>query len=204
MLLKGFLLGLAISAPIGVIGLWCIERSINYGFRYGFATGFGAVVADMLFAVLAAIGFSQIIEPLIKDNPWPAMIGAAFIIYMGIQTLRKASPNNAIQLSQNPSITKSFLSSFVLIMTHPAAILIFLGVFTGLGIELNEQTPWLTVGQLLIGMLLGGVSWWLFLSGLASYLGKKMTPTLMRKFNIVSGSMVMLFGLWLGVSAWFH
>ncbi len=204
MLIKGFILGLALSAPIGVIGLWCIQRSINYGFRYGLATGFGAVIADMLFAVLAVIGFSQLIEPLIKDNPWPALLGAAFVIYMGIQTLLKANPDKSVTLSQNPSLIKSFMSSFVLIMTHPAAILIFLGIFTGLGIELDQNTPWFTAGQLLLGMLFGGLSWWLFLSGLAAYLGKKMTPAIMYKFNIVSGIMVICFGLWLAINSWFH
>lgn len=200
MFIKGYLLGLALSAPIGVIGLWCIERSINYGFRYGLMTGLGAVIADLFFAILAVVGFSQWIEPFIRDNPWPGLLGAGFIIFMGLQTLRKAKPENSVQLSQNPSLTRSFLSSFVLIMTHPAAILVFLAVFTGLQIDLEQQTPWLTIASLLIGLLLGGISWWLFLSGISTYLGRKMTPSLMLKFNWVSGVIVIGFGLWLAVA----
>lgn len=201
MFIKGFILGVALSAPIGVIGIWCIQRSMYYGMRFGLATGFGAVMADLIFAILAVLGFSQFIQPYIQDNPWPGLIGAALIMYMGVKTLLKANPNNQIKVNENPSLVKSFLSSFVLILTHPAAIFVFLGIFTGLGFEFDGNTDLKIIAQLLIGLFLGGMSWWLFLAGLSAYLGKKMTPNLMQKFNWASGFLVTGFGLWLAYSA---
>lgn len=201
MLIEGFILGIALSAPIGVIGIWCIQRSINYGFRFGMATGFGAVSADLIFATLAILGFSQFIQPYIENNPWPSLIGAALIIYMGIAILLKARPKTDKNLTEKPSLMKSFMSAFVLILTHPAAIFVFLGIFTGLGIKLDQTSAWQTAGQLLIGLFFGGMSWWLCLSGISYYLGKKMTPSLMIKINWASGIALIGFGCWLAYSA---
>ncbi len=200
MLFKGFLLGLALSAPIGVIGIWCIQRSIQYGFRYGLTTGLGATLADLCFAMLAAIGFTKIIEPWLQDNPWPTIIGATLIIYMGVQTLLNAKPNSAVSSNKAPTLLKSFLSPFLLIMTHPAAIFIFLGVFNAVGIGLDDSTAWLSIGQLLLGIFVGALCWWSFLSGLSVFLGKKMTPKILTRFNYISGVIVIVLGLLLAIS----
>lgn len=165
------------------------------------ATGFGAVSADLIFATLAILGFSQFIQPYIENNPWPSLIGAALIIYMGIAILLKARPKTDKNLTEKPSLMKSFMSAFVLILTHPAAIFVFLGIFTGLGIKLDQTSAWQTAGQLLIGLFFGGMSWWLCLSGISYYLGKKMTPSLMIKINWASGIALIGFGCWLAYSA---
>lgn len=201
MLLKGFLLGIALSAPIGVIGIWCIERSINYGLKYGVATGLGAVVADMIFAILAVFGFAKFIGPYIQDNPWPNTIGAMMVVVIGVSTIRKSNAKHQVQLTHNPSMLRAFMMSFMLVMTHPAAILIFLAIFTGLNIELNEQTANHQILQLLTGLFAGGTLWWFLLSSIASVFGKKMTPAALQKFNRLSGMIVIGFGIWLGISA---
>ena len=49
LLLKGFAIGLAISAPVGPIGLLCIRRSMVDGRLAGLFTGFGAATADAIY-----------------------------------------------------------------------------------------------------------------------------------------------------------
>ena len=46
LLLKGLIIGFAIAAPVGPIGVLCIQRSLQDGFRVGLMTGMGAAVAD--------------------------------------------------------------------------------------------------------------------------------------------------------------
>ena len=40
------LIGLAIAAPVGPVGLLCIERTLRQGAATGFVTGLGAATAD--------------------------------------------------------------------------------------------------------------------------------------------------------------
>ncbi len=199
MFIQGVILGLALSAPIGIIGLWCIQRSINQGFIYGFATGLGAVIADIIFALLAALGFTKILAPLLQNNPWPSLIGAAMVVYLGIKSIIQSNFNNrSVSIQQQGSIIRAFMSSFVLILTHPAAILVFLAIFTAIGINLENDQSWQQIGLFLLGLLLGGICWWLFLAGISSLIGKKMTPNLMSKFNLISSLLIIGFGIWLG------
>ena len=43
---RGLLIGLSIAAPVGPIGLLCIQRSLDHGRMSGFVSGLGAASAD--------------------------------------------------------------------------------------------------------------------------------------------------------------
>lgn len=42
LILKGLLIGIIASAPMGPVGILCIQRTLNKGRWYGFVTGVGA------------------------------------------------------------------------------------------------------------------------------------------------------------------
>lgn len=57
LLLKGCIIGLAIAAPVGPVGVICIRRSLAQGAKYGFISGLGAATADAIYGCVAAFGF---------------------------------------------------------------------------------------------------------------------------------------------------
>ena len=61
-LLKGIILGLAVSMPPGPIGIVLINRTIKRGWLSGFFSGLGLASADTLLAVLSGLGFTVIIS----------------------------------------------------------------------------------------------------------------------------------------------
>ena len=48
-LIKGIALGFSIAAPVGPIGILCIQRTLENGRISGLATGLGAATADMIY-----------------------------------------------------------------------------------------------------------------------------------------------------------
>jgi len=46
-LLKGLMLGFLIAAPVGPIGVLCIQRTLNKGKLSGFVSGLGAAIAGL-------------------------------------------------------------------------------------------------------------------------------------------------------------
>ena len=58
--LKGLLIGFSIAAPVGPIGLLCVQRTIAYGRWSGLVTGLGAATADGLYGAVAAFGLTAI------------------------------------------------------------------------------------------------------------------------------------------------
>ena len=47
---KGIVIGVLVSAPMGPIGMLCIQRTLNKGRWHGFVTGLGAALSDVIYA----------------------------------------------------------------------------------------------------------------------------------------------------------
>lgn len=55
---RGLLIGILVSAPMGPIGMLCIQRTLNRGRWPAFFTGVGAGVSDLLYCLLTGLGLS--------------------------------------------------------------------------------------------------------------------------------------------------
>ena len=64
---KGIAIGIIASAPMGPVGILCIQRTLNKGRWYGLMTGVGAAVSDIIYALIVGLGMGFIMEPL--QNP---------------------------------------------------------------------------------------------------------------------------------------
>ena len=49
LIIKGLLIGVVASAPMGPVGVLCIQRTLNKGRWYGFVTGIGAAFSDIIY-----------------------------------------------------------------------------------------------------------------------------------------------------------
>ncbi|MCD8285333.1 MAG: LysE family translocator, partial [Prevotellaceae bacterium] len=46
LVVRGLIVGVVASAPMGPVGVLCVQRTLNKGRWYGFVTGVGAAVSD--------------------------------------------------------------------------------------------------------------------------------------------------------------
>ena len=53
---KGIVIGVLVFAPMGPIGMLCIQRTLNKGRWHGFVTGLGAALSDVIYAALTCLG----------------------------------------------------------------------------------------------------------------------------------------------------
>ena len=60
-MLKGFMVGICASAPVGPIAILVVQKSLSKGHKAGFVSGLGASVVDTLYAFIAifALAFAQ-------------------------------------------------------------------------------------------------------------------------------------------------
>src|SRR5579872_5676039 len=80
--IKGLIIGFAIAAPVGPIGVLCIQRSLHDGFKVGLMTGLGAAFADGVYGLIAGFGLTAISSLLIAHKFWIQIIGGLFLIYV--------------------------------------------------------------------------------------------------------------------------
>ena len=79
MLIKGFIIGVFVSAPVGPIGMLCMQRTLNKGRSHGFATALGAMVSDLIYAIIVVFSMSVIIER-IKEYSFALQITGSIIV----------------------------------------------------------------------------------------------------------------------------
>ena len=87
LVVRGVVLGLAISAPVGPIGVLCIRRTLAEGRVVGLVSGLGAATADALYGALVAFGLTAVISLLVGGTFWLQLIGGLFLLYLGVQTM---------------------------------------------------------------------------------------------------------------------
>jgi threonine/homoserine/homoserine lactone efflux protein len=85
-LLKGFVIGFSIAAPVGPIGMLCIRRTLAEGRTSGLVSGPGAATADALYGCIAGFGLTAISNFLISQQVWFRAIGGLFLYYLGLKT----------------------------------------------------------------------------------------------------------------------
>jgi threonine/homoserine/homoserine lactone efflux protein len=190
--LKGLLLGFSIAAPVGPIGLLCIQRTIAFGRRSGLVTGLGAATADGLYGAVAAFGLTAISGFLVGQQIWLSLIGGLFLIYLGARTFLSKSAEKAAS-SVHTNLFRDYASTVFLTITNPMTILSFAAVFAGLG--LASTGGYASAAWMVAGVVCGSALWWLALSGGVSLLGPKLNRGSLRIVSRVSGAVLVGIGI---------
>ncbi len=193
--LKGLLVGLSISAPVGPMGLLCIRRTLAFGRLSGMLTGLGVATADGTYSTLAAFGVAVISQVLTEHGLHFRLFGAAVLLLLGARiffsAVQAALPDEKTTARRNLAL---YLTALMLGLSNPLAILFFSAVFAGSG--LADTGGSLLAGCMLVaGVISGSLLWWVALSTIVSLLGRKLSPRALSWINRASGLLIALFGV---------
>ena len=191
LLLKSIILGFSVSAPVGPIGLLCIQRTLTKGQMAGFFTGLGASTANMIYASFAAFGFSVVSSFLLEQQFILRIIGGEFLLYLGVKIFLAKPAERAASLEGN-GLIRVYLSTLFLMITNPTTILNFVAMFAGLGFDKTASSP-STAFIFVSGVFLGAIFWWFLLSFSVSIFKNKITPYL-KSVNKIAGMLIISLG----------
>ncbi len=192
-LLRGLVLGFCIAAPVGPIGILCIRRTLAEGRVSGLLSGLGAATADGIYGSIAAFGLTYVSSLLQGHQSWIKLVGGLFLCYLGLKTyLSKVADNPA--LAQGQGLLGAYASTFFLTLTNPMTIVMFTGVFAGLGIG-SATGDYGSASLLVLGVFSGSATWWLVLTVGVSLLRSKFTPRALGWVNNVAGIVILGFGV---------
>ena len=197
MFVKGVLLGLAIAAPVGPIGLLCIRRTLHFGPRVGFATGLGAAVADAVYGCVAAFGLIAVTQALLDLGPWLRLAGGAMLLYLGAAAFlrRPPSPADGAPETSAAAVVGAWASGVALTLANPATILSFVTIFAGIGLDGAVIAP--RQGAVLaVGVGLGSALWWLALTTMVTLCRHRLGPAWIVWIDRVGGLMLLAFAVY--------
>ena len=101
LLWKGIVIGIIVSAPLGPVGVLCIQRTLNKGRWYGFVTGVGAAISDIFYALLTGYGMSFVFDYVQQNMYYLQLLGSIMLLGFGIYTFRSNPVSSIRTISTN-------------------------------------------------------------------------------------------------------
>ncbi len=190
-LLSGTLIGLALAAPVGPVGILCIRLALTQGRWASAAAGLGAAVADAIFGALAGLGLILVQNFIAENQIALGLIGGSIVIGLGISTLR-----TSIMFDDRPvtlmSLSKDFATTFSIAITNPATMVAAFGLVAAIG-PIDLEGGSYAGARLVTGVFLGSALWWLALASAAIALRQRIAKNL-AWINKLSGGLFIAFG----------
>jgi len=193
---RGFIIGLLVSLPMGPLNMLTIQRTLNRGRWHGFVTGLGALLSDIIYALITLVGLSFMSDFLTVHESELQWLGSIILILFGIGVYR----TNPLKGWRPDRITgetryvKDFVSAFLLTFSNAAIILVYVGLYARFSFNPLPH-GW---GSLLAGMgalIIAALLWWFLLSRFVSRLRKHFNRKGLVLLNRSVGSVLMLVGV---------
>jgi arginine exporter protein ArgO len=197
---KGIIIGFAVAAPVGPIGVLVIQRSLGAAV-VGLATGLGAAAADALYALAGALATAFALRML--SATWiMELIGAAVLGWLAARTWAQAPalqapavqrPAKGSQTLPVPGaeaprpasplrLARAFGETLFLTLANPATILSFAAVSASQGFGSRTSAYVFATG-----VFAGSAAWWLLLSTGVRFGSRRLSSRAFDKLHIASG-----------------
>ncbi len=188
---KAWLIGVAVAAPIGPIGVLCIRRTLDKGFIGAISVGLGAALADSVYGVIAASGFTAISHFFIEQKYLIKLIGGVFLIYLAFKEISSRTVKE-LKIENGRKNMIFDLKVFLLTLTNPMTILTFIAIFSSLSNEVVKPGIALI---LVLGIFFGSMTWWLVLGSMICMLRGSLSQTWKNMIRYLSAFVLASFGL---------
>ncbi len=193
MIVKGTIIGIVASAPMGPVGVLCIQRTLNKGRWYGFATGCGAALSDIIYAVITGYGLSFVVDYI--EDPhvlfWLQIIGSVLLFIFGVFTFRSNPVQSVRPVSHNKgNLIHNFITGLAVTISNPAIIFLFIAMFSQFTFIVPDNPIPQSAGYIFI--IVGALLWWFCLTWIIDKVRNKFEERGLWIINRIIGVIVMV------------
>lgn len=196
--LKGLAISLLIAVPLGPMALLCIKRTYRDGFWAGWATSLGIALGDAIFATIAGLSLTFLLEKIKQYEKIIELIGIIILFAFGVFTIfsKVTQPK---QHEKRHGFTRNLYTSILLTLSNVLTLLGLIAMFSWLG-AINH-TNYKDTFSAILGVFTGVLGWFtgvnLFIHFFKEKISSRFLSILNKIFGITIcfGAILMLFRL---------
>jgi len=193
-IIKGILIGLCISVPLGPIGMLTIQRTLNRGQKHGIATGLGATTSDLIYTIITLFFLSFVLDFIEAHRFVIQLVGSLVVTFFGYYIFRT---NPATQPRPDETVKHSlpgdFFTSLGLTFSNPLVLFVLIALFARFEFINNSTTLFVSICGIL-SILGGALLWWSLLTYLVSRFKSKLNMRELKLINQITGVIIILIG----------
>lgn len=161
LVVKGLIIGIVVSAPMGPTGILCIQRTMNKGRNFGLVTGAGAATSDLFYAIITGLGMSFVMDFIERPENifWLKVAGSVLLLCFGVITYR-SNPSKKIHKpsGQKGTLLSNYASAFLVTVANPLIIFLFIALFA----QFTFVVPTNLIGVIFgyLSIIAGAMLWW--------------------------------------------
>jgi threonine/homoserine/homoserine lactone efflux protein len=196
LVLKGLFVGIIASAPTGPVGILCIQRTLRKGKDYGIATGLGAALSDLIYALITGFGMSFVMDFIQNAANMFKMqlIGSGMLLVFGIYMFRSDPKKNFHPVSKEKgTLFHNFITAFLVTLSNPLIVFLFIALFARFAFVVPNQPVVQIIGYL--SMFCGAMLWWFGLTYIINKIRTHFSVRYIRILNLTIGGIVILASL---------
>lgn len=197
--LSAFVIGVAVAAPVGPVGVLCMQRTLRGGAPLGIASGMGVATADGLYAGLAALGIAAVARAAAGLAQPMHVVGGIVLLALAWRAWRASGPGATCSAAvTRRGLLAAYGSALGLTLANPATILSFAGIMAGLGAGVASPAD----GPLFVaGIATGSLAWWVALTTVIALARTKASPAFVAGASRASSAVLGAAGVVVLVSA---
>lgn len=174
-LLKGILIGMIVSAPLGPVGILCLRETLHGGRREGLLTGLGAMMSDVLYGFIVYLGVGLVLDFVVQYDALLRLVGGLIIVAFAVWVYRKShQPIKTIPSQRFSKLhgVRKVLTAFFVTISNPFIMLLILPLYTRFHFVETDRLG-LTFLVAMLGLAMGCMIWWYILTYLVNMIARR-------------------------------
>jgi threonine/homoserine/homoserine lactone efflux protein len=189
--MSGVTLGLSISAPVGPMGVLCINRTLESGVLTGLSTGAGATTAQLFYCFVLISGLEKIMPWMSAHRVGLHLFGACLLIYFAWRLFHTKRNDLARPRISKRSLLMSYASALAFNLANPVSVALLLG---GIATIFDPALGGASDGLFLLGGLFtGSIAWWIMLSSMTALARTRLSASMMTILDRCIGMILLGF-----------
>ena len=194
-IVKGLIIGIIASAPMGPVGVLTVQRTLNKGRWYGFVTGIGAAISDILYAAISLVGISLVMDFVEKPRNmfWLKLIGSVMLFIFGLCTFLSHPGKVKHVQGKRGSLMHNGFTGFLVTLSNPLIIFLFIALMARFDFVISKNYFAQSIGYMAI--FGGAMIWWFSLTAIIDKVRNRFQDNTVWKINRTIGVIVMIAAL---------